>query len=277
MDMGVEVRVIHNASIMNAVASCGLQLYNFGQTITVPFWTEKWQPDSFFPKIMHNARGGLHTLCLLGEARLPPLPGQPPAPRPASTRRHPLRSFPSTDIKVKEPDYDAMARGKRKFLPPRFMTVRQAASILLEIGKRRREAGEVTEVTTLGGNTLDVFAPSSRAVAVCRVGMENQLIASGSLEQLARSDCGPPLHSLVLVGDTHELEDEILERFAVDGAPGRGPRPAPGDAVGPLPAAPAATLLEADDIEVWELPPAGDPRPDEPSTAGAASASASSV
>lgn len=67
LDMGIEVRVIHNASIMNAVASCGLQLYNFGQTITVPFWTEKWQPDSFFEKILHNSRGGLHTLCLLGE------------------------------------------------------------------------------------------------------------------------------------------------------------------------------------------------------------------
>ncbi|CAE7915018.1 DPH5, partial [Symbiodinium sp. KB8] len=67
LDMGIEVRVIHNASIMNAVASCGLQLYNFGQTITVPFWTDKWQPDSFFEKILHNSRGGLHTLCLLGE------------------------------------------------------------------------------------------------------------------------------------------------------------------------------------------------------------------
>lgn len=65
--MGIEVRVIHNASIMNAVASCGLQLYNFGQTITVPFWTSEWQPDSFFDKIMHNVKGGLHTLCLLGE------------------------------------------------------------------------------------------------------------------------------------------------------------------------------------------------------------------
>jgi diphthamide biosynthesis methyltransferase len=62
------VRVIHNASIMNAVASCGLQLYNFGQTITIPFWDDKWEPDSFYEKILHNAQGGLHTLCLLGES-----------------------------------------------------------------------------------------------------------------------------------------------------------------------------------------------------------------
>lgn len=31
-DKGISVRVIHNASIMNAVAACGLQLYTFGQT-----------------------------------------------------------------------------------------------------------------------------------------------------------------------------------------------------------------------------------------------------
>lgn len=28
---GIEVAVIHNASIMNAIAACGLQLYRFGQ------------------------------------------------------------------------------------------------------------------------------------------------------------------------------------------------------------------------------------------------------
>ncbi|KAA0177839.1 hypothetical protein FNF27_01010 [Cafeteria roenbergensis] len=239
LDMGIEVRVIHNASIMNAVASCGLQLYNFGQTITVPFWTDKWQPDSFFEKILHNSRGGLHTLCLL-------------------------------DIKVKEPDFQAMARGKRKFLPPRYMTVRQAAAILLEIGKRRREEGVDTTVTTLSGSTLRVCEPTSLAVAVCRIGMATQLITSGTLEQLARSDCGPPLHSLVLVGETHELEDALLARMAIDAEPGKGPRPAPGDAVGELPPPARATLLEPEDIEVWDIPAAGDPRPGGETSIGAA-------
>ncbi len=31
-DAGIPVNVVHNASIMNAVACCGLQLYSFGQT-----------------------------------------------------------------------------------------------------------------------------------------------------------------------------------------------------------------------------------------------------
>ena len=66
---------------MNAVGCCGLQLYNFGETVgqilaklfllaifdqvSIPFWTETWQPDSFYDKICENLSRGLHTLCLL--------------------------------------------------------------------------------------------------------------------------------------------------------------------------------------------------------------------
>jgi diphthine synthase len=65
-DIGVEVKVIHNASVMNAVGICGLQLYRYGETISIPFFTETWRPDSFYEKIQNSRRLGLHTLCLLG-------------------------------------------------------------------------------------------------------------------------------------------------------------------------------------------------------------------
>lgn len=93
----VQVRVIHNASIMNAIGACGLQLYRFGQTVSIVFFTDTWRPDSFYDKIAANARLGLHTLCLL-------------------------------DIKVKEPTLDSLARGKPVYAPPRFMTVRRLAA-----------------------------------------------------------------------------------------------------------------------------------------------------
>ena len=34
-EVGVTVEVVHNASIMGAAGSCGLQLYNFGQTVSI--------------------------------------------------------------------------------------------------------------------------------------------------------------------------------------------------------------------------------------------------
>jgi len=63
----IEVKTIHNASIMNAIGCCGLQLYNYGQTVSIVFFTETWRPDSFYPKIKANRDIGLHTLCLLGK------------------------------------------------------------------------------------------------------------------------------------------------------------------------------------------------------------------
>ncbi len=65
--MGIQTHVVHNASIMNAVGACGLQLYSFGQTVSIPFFRPGWRPDSFYDKIAYNAGGGMHTLCLLGE------------------------------------------------------------------------------------------------------------------------------------------------------------------------------------------------------------------
>ncbi len=63
--VGVEVHVIHNASVMGAVASCGLQLYNFGYTVSIPFFNDEWRPTSFYERIRYNQEGGMHTLCLL--------------------------------------------------------------------------------------------------------------------------------------------------------------------------------------------------------------------
>lgn len=44
------MEVVHNASIMNAIGVTGLQLYNFGQTVSIVFWTDTWRPDSFYDK-----------------------------------------------------------------------------------------------------------------------------------------------------------------------------------------------------------------------------------
>ena len=61
----IPIQIIHNASVINAVGAYRLQLYNFGQTISIPFFTNNWRPDSFYDRIRENRNLGLHTLCLL--------------------------------------------------------------------------------------------------------------------------------------------------------------------------------------------------------------------
>lgn len=163
----IPTAIIHNASIMNAIGCCGLQLYSFGETVSIPFWTNSWQPDSFFEKICSNKRRGLHTLCLL-------------------------------DIKVKEPTPESLTRKKKEYLPPQFMSVNTAAKQLLEIIRSKPE----DEDLPVSGETL--------CVGVARVGSDTQQILSCPLTEMLSADLGPPLHSLVIVGNLHPVEEEYL-------------------------------------------------------------------
>ena len=48
-----------------------VQLYSFGETVSIVFWDEDWKPESFYDKIKKNRSMGLHSLCLLGETSGP--------------------------------------------------------------------------------------------------------------------------------------------------------------------------------------------------------------
>ncbi|RUS74469.1 hypothetical protein EGW08_017768 [Elysia chlorotica] len=113
VEKGLQYKVVHNASIMNAIGCCGLQLYNYGETVSIVFWEKDWQPESFYDKILINRERGMHTLCLL-------------------------------DIKMKEQTIENLMKGRPIYEPPRFLSASQACQQLLEIVKRR-DADKVTD------------------------------------------------------------------------------------------------------------------------------------
>ena len=61
------------------------------------------------------------------------------------------------------------------------------------------------------------YDASTMCVGVARVGSEGQCIVAGPLASLADVDFGQPLHSLIIAGTTHAIEDEILELYKVKG------------------------------------------------------------
>jgi diphthine methyl ester synthase len=138
------------------------------------FFTDSWRPASFYDRLRENRNMGLHTLVLL-------------------------------DIKVKEQSYENMARGRKIYEPPRFMTVGQCAAQMLEVEGERKEG-------VCGGECL--------AVGAARVGGRTERFVSGTLGELAEGAdevLGGPLHSLVLLGRrTHELESEFVRDWALD-------------------------------------------------------------
>lgn len=191
----IPYQVIHNASIINAVACCGLQIYSFGETVSIPFWSDTWKPESFYDKILRNRNNSLHTLCLL-------------------------------DIKVKEPNLDLLMKGITRFDPPRFMSVNEAANQLLSIIKNRNVTTTnekdsypsdeaVKDKTTLnfenGNNPLH---EDSICIGIARVGSSSQQIVKTTLREATEIDLGPPLHSLVIPGSLHPLEEEMMNLFS---------------------------------------------------------------
>jgi len=63
--MGIKVNIVHNASILTAVAETGLQLYKFGRTTSIPFPEKNFQPETAYDAIKNNLKNELHTLILL--------------------------------------------------------------------------------------------------------------------------------------------------------------------------------------------------------------------
>ncbi len=64
---GIRYKVIYNASVFDAVAETGLQLYKFGKIVSMPkFEPEKgFTPDSFMKTIQENSSMKAHSLILV--------------------------------------------------------------------------------------------------------------------------------------------------------------------------------------------------------------------
>jgi len=61
----VGVVIVHASSVYTAVAECGLQLYKFGRTTTLPKFSKGYEPTSPYEIIKENLKDGLHSLVLL--------------------------------------------------------------------------------------------------------------------------------------------------------------------------------------------------------------------
>ncbi|CAI5497818.1 unnamed protein product [Closterium sp. Naga37s-1] len=158
---GVAVSVVHNASVLNAVGATGLQLYRFGETVSIPFFTDTWQPDSFYDRILGNAARDLHTLCLL-------------------------------DIKVKEPSLEAMARGRIEYEAPRYMSVNTAICQLLLVEEKRHQQVCTPDslcvgVARLGADSQCIVFGSMQQLSDVDLGPPlHSLVLCGALHELER-------------------------------------------------------------------------------------------
>jgi len=80
------------------------------------------------------------------------------------------------------------------------MTVNQCIQQLLEIEEKRNE---------------NLFSKESPCFGLARVGQDDQLIVSGTMEELLTVDFGFPLHCVIIPENMHFIEKECFELFRI--------------------------------------------------------------
>jgi diphthine methyl ester synthase len=108
------------------------------------------------------------------------------------------------DIKTAEPSKEDLLKQARGLevdsQPPRFMTVNQALAILLKLESSQGEG-------LLSDDTL--------VVGVARLGHPDQLVVAGTIKEVSSFDFGEPLHSLIIPGKLHVVEEEALNLYFI--------------------------------------------------------------
>ena len=61
----VKLKIIYSASVFDAVAETGLQLYKFGKVTSLTKWGKNFKPDSFLDIVSQNKSIGAHSLILV--------------------------------------------------------------------------------------------------------------------------------------------------------------------------------------------------------------------
>ena len=105
------------------------------------------------------------------------------------------------DIKMAEPSPENLRKGIMIAEPPRFMTVKEAIKNLLSVENKRGE---------------NLINDNTKVVGCARLGSKNFVVKYGNLGTIEKEDFGAPLHSLIIPGNTHFIEEEALALWKVN-------------------------------------------------------------
>jgi len=182
---GIKTKVINNASIINAVGITGLQIYKFGKITSISYPVSK--DYSYF----HN---------FSKTDDLPELLNYDLTPYEvlANNLSFGYHTLFLLDIKINEPSPNELKKGltRSKEESKFFMTVNQALMLLKKL----------ESIANRG-----IISNDTKCIGVARLGTETKVIKYGTIKELISYDFGKPLHSLIIPGKLHFLEQEALD------------------------------------------------------------------
>ena len=83
-------------------------------------------------------------------------------------------------------------------MEPRYMTTHVAAAQLLEAEENLKQK---------------VYDENTPCMGLARVGTPTQKIVSGTLSDFLKHDLGEPLHSFVICGEMHHIEEDMYKYY----------------------------------------------------------------
>ncbi|KAF7700552.1 putative diphthine methyl ester synthase [Cucumispora dikerogammari] len=181
-DLNIDITVSHNCSIQNVIGCVGLYSYNFGRTISLPFFSKGFQPTSIYDYLRNNKKVGLHTLVLLD-----------------IQMENELNSY-ELEKYILNTEAEDYATNKY-FLDKKnnkFMRANTAIEQLLTLEK------------LTGYSLLD---EDTKLFVICRFATKTENIIFDSIKNLRMRDFGSPLHSLIIPGKIDEIEKSIIEKL----------------------------------------------------------------
>ncbi len=170
-NFGVDIKIIHNASIFTAIGEIGLDLYKFGRTVSIPMDNKNITSPVKFLK--ENLKLGLHTLVLLDMVPLENISNQlnHSVSKGGWIYRKPQKFCRKTFVG----DY-------------KFLGINAACDYLIR----------------------NKISKSTLAIGCAAIGSDDSEIKAGSIEELSKVKFSRFPQCIVIPGKLHFIEEEMI-------------------------------------------------------------------
>lgn len=103
------------------------------------------------------------------------------------------------DIKIAESSIENIKRGIEEKLPPRFMSINQGLKQLLELESIENK---------------QIISEETIAIGCARMGCSDELIKTGTIKNLLKTNFGNPVQCIIIPGKIHFIEEEAINQFS---------------------------------------------------------------
>ncbi len=184
----IEVKLIHNISIFNAITDTGLEQYKFGKTASIVFPRKNWLPKTPYEILKENKKINAHTIMLLD----------------IITTEEEIKQL---DTKIIDEEIEKQiitTYDNNKML---LMNPNQAIKVLLKIQEKIEEQE---------GNTKKVLDENTKIFVCSRLQQKDEKIIAGTIKELKNHNFGQGPHCIIIPSKMHFIEEEFYNLYKIN-------------------------------------------------------------